>query len=120
MDYSSEVLGAINESPIVTDGPLTGPGTPRYETGWYAPKSAFTLGSAAKKHCDGTTLSETEAASLASGFGMVRVDGPSVVGGSIDWNLDPATVPAQDINFDGTQASLEPNIQGSSLNAGTI
>jgi hypothetical protein len=116
MDYSGEVLGSINESYLL-DGPLNG--TPRYLTGWYAPQSAYTLGSPATKHCDGTPLLRDANGTLTE-VPMVRVDGPLVVGGAIDWNPDPS-VPsgtAQDVNFDGTVASDNPNVQGASIDAG--
>ncbi len=109
VDFSGEVLGAIDESSL-TDGPLSG--TPRYHTGWYAPRSASSIGSAAKNHCDGSPLTPAEEADRAAGFGMVRVDGTSV-GGSIDWNLDPSTSPPQDVNFDGITATLDPLVVGS-------
>jgi Bacterial Ig domain len=110
LDYSNEVLGEIDEV-LLTDGPLSG--APSYHTGWYAPKSIFTIGTAATKHCDGSPLTDLEAASLAAGHGMVRVDGPSSVtltsdwtSRSIDWNPDPLGGAPQDINFDGFAASI--------------
>ncbi len=114
VDFSGEALGAIDESALA-DGPLSG--APRYRTGWYAPRSASSIGLAAKKHCDGTPLTPAEEADRAAGFGMVRVDGTSVAG-SIDWNLDPSTSPAQDVNFDGIVATLAPPVVGS-LNPGS-
>ncbi len=93
MDYSGEVLDEIDEQSLADDSPLSGTsGTPRYRTGWYAPQSVFTIGSPAKKHCNGSELTPAEEADRLAGFGMVRVDGTSVTG-SIDWNLDPFTTP---------------------------
>jgi hypothetical protein len=116
MDYSGEVLGSINES-FLQDGPLSG--TPRYITGWYAPQSAFTIGSAATKHCDGTPLLRDSNGNLTEPA-MVRVDGPMLVGDSIDWNPDPlvSSTTAQDVNFDGAVAADEPKVQGTSISAG--
>jgi len=114
MDYSGEVLGGIDEF-LLTNGPLSG--APRYRTRWYAPQSAFTVGSAVTKFCNGSAFPDP----LPAGWvPMVRVDGPSVVGGSIDWNPDssPSTT-AQDINFDGVVARLAPPVEGRSLKAGS-
>jgi hypothetical protein len=116
MDYSGEVLDAINENPVTNPFNFQN-ATPGYRTGWYAPKSDFTVGSAATKHCDGSTLSDAE---KQAGREMVRVDGPSLVGALIDWNLGLSdTMSPQDVNFDGTQAALEPNTAGKSLKAGS-
>jgi Bacterial Ig domain len=105
MDYSGEVLDPLNENPVVN--PFSFATAPGYQTGWYAPKSTFTVGSAATKHCDGTPLTAAEINELAAGNGMVRVDGPGVVGASIDWDLNPSTTTsAQDVNFDGTPSGL--------------
>ena len=116
MDYSAEVLGSINEASL-SDGPLTG--TPRYLTGWYAPQSAYTVGSAAARHCDGTPLLKDANGNLTEPP-MVRIDGPEIVADSIDWNPDPSvsSLTAQDINFDGFMASDSPNVQGQSINVG--
>jgi hypothetical protein len=114
MDYSGEVLGSINES-FLQDGPLSG--TPRYMTGWYAPQSAYTIGSAATKHCDGTPLLRDSNGQLTEPA-MVRVDGPTLVSDSIDWNPAAASPTAQDINFDGSISADVPNVQGKSINAG--
>ena len=116
MDYSVDAIGSINESSL-TDGAVNG--TPHYATGWYAPKSAYTLGSPATKHCDGTPLLRGADGKLTEPA-MIRVDGPSIVGDAIDWNPDPnASSNAQDINFDGKIAADSPIVQGDSIAAST-
>ena len=112
LDFSNEVLDGIDENGL-TDTPLGG--TPSYHTGWYAPKSLFTTGTAATKHCDGSPISSAEFDSIYAGGGMVRVDGPSAIDPSrdwtsrvIDWNPAPGPTSPQDINFDGYVRALGP------------
>ncbi|HEY7290006.1 MAG TPA: Ig-like domain-containing protein [Vicinamibacterales bacterium] len=101
MDYSAEVMNGINEA-FPVDAPLFAQsGTARYRPGWYAPQSGATIGSAAKRFCNGTDFLNPAPAP------MVRVDAPTVAG-SLDWNLDPTSAPAQDLNFDGTIGQLNP------------
>src|SRR5262249_47702353 len=65
IDFSRVSLGSVNES-----GLPAGFGTMDYRTSWYAPRQFVhqSLGTtAAKRHCDGTRLSDAEEADLKAG-----------------------------------------------------
>lgn len=103
LDYSGRELDPLDETFLV-DGQLELP----YQTGWYAPQGAATLGAVAKRHCDGSVLSPEEEAARRAGRGMVRIDGEAETAGgellavAVDWNADGLLGTAeQDINFDG-------------------
>ena len=103
MDYSGQVLNGLTESAL-TDSSLGGP--PRFRSGWYAPLVGSyleDLANAATRHCDGSKLGPGD-------IDMVRVDAASV-GDPIDWNANGLlnlSAFAQDINFDGGSAFLNP------------
>jgi hypothetical protein len=115
--YSNGVNADLDET-FLSDGfitPLAGSPPPAYRTAWFAPRVlpdgtptlAVSLGTpAAKKHCDGSTLSAAEEQDRLNGRGMVRVDAPAV-GAEIDWNADgingkfDAVGYRQDVDFDG-------------------
>ncbi len=111
IDYSSGLLGPLNENSLSEVGSL---GTSLYRIRYYGPPSA--LGSiagesTAKAHCDGTPL---------VGDLGVRLESPTV--GTIpDWNnngsIDPGPY-AEDINFNGTTGDPVNDSVDSTLPAG--
>jgi VCBS repeat-containing protein len=99
LDYSSSALGTLDEAALI-DGPLGPPGVPYLAT-WYTPSGsplAQSLGgSPASRFCNGALFNP--AAPPAS---MTRVQALSA-DASVDWDGDPATPSASNlnVNFDG-------------------
>ncbi len=102
LDYSSSAQNALNETAL-NDGPL-GPPLAQYLPTWYAPSGSPLAqsigGSPASRFCNGALFDP--AAPPAS---MTRVEAFST-DASIDWDGDPATGTATNlnVNFDGNAA----------------
>jgi hypothetical protein len=104
IDFSREQLPSLNENNLRENVSL---GSTRYRSAWYAPRAGVAQAlatTAAKRHCDGSTLSAAEEADRLAGGGMVRIDAFSNVTPPIDWNgdLSPTAGPiSQDVTFNG-------------------
>src|SRR5262249_673145 len=107
LDFSGSPLpGSINENNL--PGNL---GTLKYRPGWYAPRSGVHQSlqtTAAKRHCDGTALSQFALDENGGGRGYVRINGTGILvttpGSPIDWNGDLSTAneaTKQDVTFNG-------------------
>ena len=107
IDYSGQDIGDLNEGSLSEIAGLSGlinepMGSAPYGTAWYAPFRG--IGIQATRHCNGTALSLAEEADLATGNGMVRVEGTDDgTGTGIDWDGsgDATATLNLDINFDG-------------------
>src|SRR5678810_447639 len=93
LDFSRQILPLISEGSLPRD--LGTSVTWPYRPGWYAPRSSVAPGlgtTAAKRHCDGTDLSQEERDANDAGGGFVRINGTEALiktaGSPIDWNGD--------------------------------
>ena len=111
VDYSSSVLGPINEIGLF-DAPFA---MVPYRTGFYAPLQTSYLNGfapAATRHCDGSELLlAPDGTPLETR--MVRVDTLGLAGDGIDWNADGVANAGgvlldgmQDVNFNGATQAL--------------
>ena len=109
LDFSRAAIdsggGPLNETSLF-DGSLS---LLPFRIGWYAPLAGSYLegrAEAAKKHCDGSPLLESDAP-------MVRIDARTAAGG-IDWNANSISTDAgftQDINFNGRTRRTDDSIE---------
>ena len=102
LDYSSAVIGGLNETATLTDGSLAP--LPPYRSAWFAPSNsplALSLGvAAATRYCSGRAFAPNPNPFMARVY-------TTTVAAPIDWDGNPLTASSgsQDINLDGTFSS---------------
>jgi hypothetical protein len=119
IDFSDRLLPSLTEASLPA-----GMGAMKYRTAYYAPLSGvhqLLQSTGAKKHCNGTFLSEAEELDRVNGLGWVRIDGTSATTAAgptaIDWNGDLVLNDvgrSQDISFNGTTNTAANQLNGSS------